>query len=93
MNLIVTIAEKMYLPKIKKFLEGKKTYLILAIYILANSQELLVALQQLTEGQINLVQFLDAVQKLILAFAGMAAKAGINRVETKHTELLSIARK
>jgi hypothetical protein len=86
-SLILKFVEKFYLPKIRKFLQGKKTYLLLAIYILANSQNLLLSVQALMDGQIDLVQFLDSVQNIILAFSGMTLKAGIDRTVKKDGEI------
>jgi hypothetical protein len=73
------VAEKLYLPKIRTFLQGKKTYLLLALYVLSNSHELMFAIQQLADSKIDLVTFLSQVQQIVLAFSAMTAKAAIDR--------------
>jgi len=81
------LANRLFLTKIRKTLQGKKTYILLALYALANSQEAVTALQQLSDGQIDLVQFLNHIEQIILAFAGMAAKAGFKRVQLATPEI------
>lgn len=78
-ELLVKVAEKLFLTKARKALQGYKTYILLGIFILSNSQDALVAVQQFIDGSIDLMQLLNQLQVIILALAGVAAKAGIDR--------------
>ncbi len=82
-ELLAKVADKLYISKIRTKLQGYKTYILLAILVLGYSQDALQAIQAFLDGTIDLTTFIKQLKEVILLFAGMTAKAGIERNKPK----------
>jgi len=75
---LLKLLDKLYMTKVKEWLRGKKTYILMIILILSQSQDAFNLVNQYASDAISLAQLIDGLKVVIGALAGMSLRAGLD---------------